>query len=156
MSYKEKLDKCLISLELGDTHALFIILAADGTICRKGNGDPHASLPMLKGHSDLGHFEAFMRTVQDGWFAYSGAIKQEPIIGTESKLLIVFSGANNEEAGFKCTYGSESQGPPCELTDMLITAVKLTDGWYHDEQQQMMIPHEPTAIPRGWWEFWRR
>ena len=161
MSYKDKLDKCLVSLDVGDHNALFILMAKDGTICRKGNGNPATDMEMLKGSSDLGHYEAYMMTINEDWFMFSGAIEQAPMSGALCKLLIVFSGPGGEEAGFKCTYGQDSQGPPREVAEMLINAVKLTDPWYNEEREKLKIQplifaQQAPAAPRDkWWQFWK-
>lgn len=161
MSYKDKLDKCLISLDMGEENALFIVMTKDGTICRKGNGNPAAHLETLKGYSDLGHYEAFMMTVDENWFMFSGAFEQTPYTGRICKLLVVFSGSHGEEAGFKCIYGEDSQGPPKEVAQMLINAVKITDGWYDEEREKIVqqsritpatMPHD---VPARWYEFWK-
>ena len=160
MSYKDKLDKCLVSLDVGDHNALFIIMAKDGTICRKGNGNPDKEMEMLKGVSDLQHFEAYMMTVDENWFMFSGAFEQKPMVGRLCKLLVVFSGPGGEEAGFKCLYGEDSQGPPKEVAEMLINAVKLTEGWYEEERAKLKVQPFISAIqtPKEetkWWEFWK-
>ncbi len=163
MSYKDKLDKCLISLDIADRNALFIVMAKDGTICRGGNGNPDAHLELLKGNSDLEHFQAFMMTVDENWFMFSGAFEQAPYEGRLCKLLVVFSGEGGEEAGFKVTYGEDSVGPPKEIAEMLINAVKLTEGWYDEERtklkEQPMVHANGKALVPGedarWWQFWK-
>lgn len=169
MSYKDKLDNCLVSLDVGDKNALLIVLAKDGTICRHGNGNPDKQMEMLKGVSDLQHYEAFMMTVHEELFAFSGVFEQTPIVGRPCKMMIVFSGPNGEEAGFKCNYGEDSQGPPREIAEMLINAVKITDPWYESERKNLKkaVSPEPTIRPlsqasaphatseAAWWQFWK-
>ena|GEM_PF-1750568 len=138
MSYKDKLESCLVSLDVGDQNALLIVLSKDGTICRRGNGNPHKQMELLKGVSTQEHYEAFMMTVSEDLFMFSGFFEQNPIIGTVCKVMIVFSGPHGEEAGFKVLYGADSQGPPHEITEMLINAVKLTDQWYEEERQKLL------------------
>lgn len=170
MSYKDKLDNCLLSLDVGEKNTLFIVLAKDGTICRRGNGNPDADLPLLKGHSDLQHYQAFMMTVQEEHFQFSGVFEQAPFVGRPCKLMVVFSGPDGEEAGFKVNYGEDSLGPPREIVEMLINAVKITDPWYEQERTKLSAP-PPQARPyqtpavkllpnngpqkRGWWQFWK-
>lgn len=163
MSYKDKLDKCLISLDIADRNTLFIVLTKDGTICRGGNGNPDAQLELLKGYSDLGHYEAFMMTVDENWFMFSGAFEQTPYEGRMCKLLVVFSGADGEEAGFKVTYGEDSVGPPKEIVQMLINAVKLTEDWYQEERTKLRqqpvvaaaVRPQSTVEEVKWWQFWK-
>ena len=175
MSYKDKLDNCLVSLDVGEKSALFIVLAADGTICRRGNGNPDKELPLLKGQSDLKHYQAFMMTIHEEHFQFSGFFEQTPIMGRPCKLMVVFTGPGGEEAGFKVNYGEDSLGPPREIVEMLINAVKITDPWYDQEIARLSeIPHQAAPevrpyqtpavkplfskdAPRkgGWWEFWK-
>lgn len=169
MSYKEKLDNCLLSLDVGEKNALLIVLAADGTICRRGNGNPDKRMELLKGVSDQEHFQAFMMTVQEHLFGFSGVFEQTPIVGRPCKLMIVFSGPDGEEAGFKCNYGEDSLGPPRELTEMLINAVKITDPWYERERENLKKTNSPDSNIRpvtnpqktsatseaAWWQFWK-
>ena len=162
MSYKDKLDNCLVSLDVGERNALFIVLMKDGTICRRGNGNPDKEFEMLKGYSELQHYQAFMMTVNEELFQYSGVFEQTPIVGTPCKLMIVFSGPDGEEAGFKCNYGADSQGPPREIAELLVNAVKITDPWYETERQKLVgqtmhgpqisqIGHAPVE-KRKWWQ----
>jgi len=173
VSYKDKLDNCLISLDVGEKNALFIVLTKDGTICRRGNGNPDKEFELLKGQSDLQHYQAFMMTVNEELFQYSGVFDQSPMVGRHCKMMIVFSGPGGEEAGFKCTYGEDSQGPPKEVVEMLINAVKITDPWYEAERTRLKIPPQqatpsrpyqtPAVKPLAtkepkrneWWEFWK-
>lgn len=182
MSFKDKLDNCLVSLDVGNKNALFIVLAKDGTICRRGNGNPNKDFELLKGTSDLEHFQAFMMTVNEDILQFSGFFEQTPIIGRPCKLMIVFSGPHGEEAGFKVEYGEDSQGPPADIVEMLINAVKLTDPWYEEELARSHssngnnrpaftpdINNANTATPNGpaiksvsntpdskksWWKLW--
>ena len=164
MSYKNKLDNCLVSLDVGEKNALFIVLMKDGTICRRGNGNPDKEMELLKGYSTLQHYQAFMMTVDEGLFRYSGVFEQTPIVGRPCKMMIVFSGPDGEEAGFKVNYGEDSQGPPREIAELLINAVKITDPWYEEELSKIKSgPNEGPAIsPIGhtpdtkkkWWRMW--
>jgi hypothetical protein len=144
VSFKDKLDNCLVSLDVGNKNALFIVLAKDGTICRRGNGNPNKDLELLKGTSELEHFQAFMMTVSEDILQFSGFFEQTPIVGRPCKLMIVFSGPHGEEAGFKVEYGEDSQGPPADIVEMLINAVKLTDPWYEEELAKLQTNNGPT------------
>ena len=164
MSYKDKLDNCLVSLDVGDKNALFIVLMKDGTICRRGNGNPDKEFELLKGYSDLQHYQAFMMTVDEDLFRYSGVFDQTPIIGKPCKMMIVFSGPDGEEAGFKVNYGEDSKGPPREIVELLVNAVKITDPWYEEERNKIKsgpndspeispIGHTPDT-KKKWWRMW--
>ena len=169
MSYKDKLDNCLVSLDVGDKNALFIVLMKDGTICRRGNGNPDKEFELLKGSSELQHYQAFMMTVSEELFQFSGVFDQTPIVGRPCKMMIVFSGPNGEEAGFKVNYGEDSVGAPREIVEMLVNAVKITDPWYEEERTKLSQKPEQQKVeqtPRfkssisnpspekKWWKMW--
>ncbi|HLP19277.1 MAG TPA: hypothetical protein VK174_03215, partial [Chitinophagales bacterium] len=59
---KHFIDKVLITLEVGNKTALLVLVAKDGSVHRKGNGNPDAPLPLAQGISHDGHFEALMMT----------------------------------------------------------------------------------------------
>ena len=148
MYEKLLIDKVLITLEVGDKTCLFILLGKDGTINRKGNGSPDQDLPLHRGVSDQKHFDAFMMTVNESIFAYGGVRKQPNRMGKECTLTIIFQGPDNVDFPFRVIYGADSEGPPRELVEILINAVKLTEGWY---QEQLSEPQEEK---RGW-KFWK-
>jgi hypothetical protein len=148
MHEKLLIDKVLITLEVGDKTCLFILLAKDGNIHRKGDGNPAHELALRRGHSNQRHFDAFMMTVNEGIFAYKGVIKLPNPIGTLCSLTIIFQGPNDVDFSFRVIYGADSDGPPRELVEVLINAVKITEGWY---QEQMI---EQAEEKKGW-KFWK-
>ena len=148
MYEKLLIDKVLITLEVGDKTCLFILLGKDGTIHRKGNGSPAGDLPLHRGVSTQKHFDAFMMTVNEAVFAYKGVIKQPNRIGTECSLTIIFQGPDDVDFSFRVIYGADSEGPPRELVEILINAVKITEGWY---QEQL---NEPQVEKKSW-KFWK-
>ena len=148
MYQKHLIDKALLTLDVGDKTALFILLGKDGTINRKGDGSPVHDLPLHRGHSNQRHFDALMMTIDETIFNYTGVIKQPNRVGTECALTIIFQGKNELDFSFRAVYGADSDGPPRELTEILINAVKITEGWY---QEQLSVPVEKE---RGW-KFWK-
>ena len=148
MYEKLLIDKVLITLEVGEKTCLFILLGKDGTINRKGDGNPSSDLPLHRDVSNQKHFDAFMMTVNEAIFAYKGLIKQPNRVGTECSLTIIFQGPNDVDFSFRVIYGADSEGPPRELVELLINAVKLTEDWY---RQQLT---EPQVEKKGW-KFWK-
>ncbi len=149
MFTKHLLDKALITLEVGDSTPLFILLAKDGTIHRKGNGNVAENLPLMRGISQQGHFEALMMTIDDSIFEHSGVLKFPDRVGQECQLTIIFQGAGETDFSFRVIYGLESEGPPAELTAILINAVKISEPWYREQLQQ------DTEPEKKWWQFWK-
>jgi hypothetical protein len=150
MPVKPFINKVLITLEVGNKTALFILLTKDGQIHRKGNGNPESGQPLKMDVSEDGYFEAFMMTVDEEIFNYTGVVKQPDMAGIESRLSIIFQGNNNEDYAFRVVYGSQSQGPPQDIVQILINAVKITEAWY---QQKLQEPEETEQ--KKWWQFWK-
>jgi hypothetical protein len=149
MYEKLLIDKVLITLEIGEKTCLFILLGKDGTIHRKGDGSAKHELPLHRGISPQRHFDAFMMTVNEAIFAYSGIRRQPNMKGDVCSLTIIFQGPNNVDFPFRVIYGADSEGPPRELAELLINAVKITESWY---QEQLA---EPQEEPKKSWKFWK-
>lgn len=152
MYTKHLIDKVLITLEVGDVTALFILMEKTGALHRKGNGNPQDSqLKTASGISRQGHFDAFMMTVEESLFAHTGVVRMEPIAGVKSQLTIIFKGADGLDYAFRAVYGQDSQGPPAELVQLLVYAVTLTDEWY---ALQLQEKNEEPVEDKKWWKFW--
>lgn len=149
MYIKHLLNKVLITLEVGNKTTLLILLSKDGTIHCKGNGSALENLPLATGYSSDGHFEALMMTVDEQVFDYSGVLKMPERLGTECQLTIIFQGAPELDLSFRVVYGAESIGPPAELVQILINAVKLTEPWYMEQLQEQPEPE------KKWWAVWK-
>jgi hypothetical protein len=147
MYVKHLIDKALITLEVGNTTALFILLEKGGILHRKGNGNPKTELPLKTGISHAGHFEALMITVNEELFNYTGVINMPGKQGADCQLTLIFQGPNELDFSFRVLYGADSEGPPKELAEVLINAVKLTDAWYAGQ----LNAKEPE---KKWWKLW--
>jgi hypothetical protein len=148
MYVKHLIDKALITLEVGEHTALFILLEKGGIIHRKGNGNPDAAGAILKtGISHAGHFDALMMTVNEDLFNFTGVINMPGRQGAECRLTLIFQGPNELDYSFRVVYGLESEGPPQELAEILINAVKITDAWY---SEQLAAKEEE----KKWWKPW--
>lgn len=153
MSLKNRIDKILLTLEVGDTTALFILLGKDGTIHRKGNGGADSELPLMQGSSGDGHFEALMMTVDENIFQFTGLLKQPERLGRDCQLTIIFQGRDELDFSYRIVYGEHSQGPPAELTQILINAVKITEPWYR--QRLVDQKEEEKQEEKKWWQIWK-
>ena len=147
---KPLLDKVLITLEIEDKTSILILLTKDGEISRKGDGSiKNITLPLMQGISHDGHFEALMMTVSEDIFYYAGVINQPARAGRDCRLSIIFQGKNEVDYSFRVLYGEDSQGPPAELAQILINAVKITEPWY---QEQLNSEKEEE---KKWWQVWK-
>jgi hypothetical protein len=150
MPIKPLIDKVLISLEVEDQTSVLIALAKDGAISRKGDGSTgNGPLPLVQGASTEGHFEALMMTVNEDIFPYAGVINLSAKAGRDCRLSIVFQGPEKVDYSFRVLYGEDSKGPPQELAEILINAVKITEPWY----RKQLHPEQAEAKP--WWQFWK-
>lgn len=150
MYAKHLIQQVLITLEVGNATALFILLTKEGMVQRKGDGNPeHITLPLMQGISHDGHFEALMMTVPEDIFNFTGVHRMTGIVGTECRLTIIFQAQNDLDYSFRIVYGSESEGPPRELAEILINAVKITEGWYTTQVSES-APQE-----KKWWQVWK-
>ena len=148
MHEKLLVDKVLITLEVGNSTSLFILLGKDGTIHRKGDGSPTSELPLQQGVSNQRHFDALMMTINEEMFNYCGVMKKPDRMGTDCCLTIIFQGQKEVDFSFRVIYGADSEGPPRELVNILINAVKITEGWY---QEQLSVAVEQKKS----WMFWK-
>ena len=158
MFIKHQLDKILVSLEVDSHDALLVVLSKNGDLVRRGNGSPGSKLPLLQGFSAQSHFDALMMTISEDTFNYVGLYEQQPMLGRTCKLMIVCNGPGDAEAGFKVLYGEDSHGPPKELVEIVINAVKITDPWYTEEQQKLLEVSpslNEKQMLKKWWEVWK-
>lgn len=144
-----EIDKALITLEVSGQNTIFILLCSDGTIHRKGSGKLNdITNPLVRGVSHAGHLEALMSTLDEDIFNYSGVIEKKPRAGNECALSIVLNGKRGEEFIYRVIYGDQSEGPPKELVDILLNAVKITDSWYKESLAR-------DLNQKKWWQFWK-
>lgn len=144
-----EIDKALITLEVSGQNTIFILLCSDGTIHRKGSGKLNdITNPLVRGVSHAGHLDALMSTLDEDIFNYSGVIEKKPRAGNECVLSIVLNGKRGEELIYRVIYGDQSEGPPKELVDILLNAVKITDSWYKESLAQELNQ-------KKWWQFWK-
>lgn len=143
-----QIDKALITLEVAEKTTVFILLSRDGTIHRRGNGSiGGTTTPLMRGVSQDGQLDALMMTVHPGIYGLTGLIKNEERFGNQCVLSIIFHGTKGEEYLYRVIYGDQSEGPPKELAEILLNAVKITEPWY---QQQLNAETE-----KKWWQFWK-
>ncbi|MBL0308430.1 MAG: hypothetical protein IPP77_01675 [Bacteroidetes bacterium] len=135
---------------MGEHTALFILLTKQGIVQRKGDGNPGHTHPATNAWcSSDGHSEALMMTIPEDTFNYIHVYPRPNIIGTECRLTTIFQAKDDLDYSFRVVYGSDSEGPPSELAEILINAVKITEGWY---QRQI---NENTPAEKKWCQVWK-
>jgi hypothetical protein len=142
-----------ISLETGGKTALFILLAADGSINRMGTGAVNnKDKDLFIGVTKKTLFDQLMACLDDGMLKHTGGYDVPERRGVTCKLSIGFSFTNGKEDGFGFRYGAESSGPPGEIAQFVMKAVELTDPWF--EKQKQMVKGAGPKRKKPWWKFW--
>jgi hypothetical protein len=137
-----------IKLEVGGQHSLFVLLAADGSINRRGSGAPWDDDGHLYiGITEAGLFKSLASTVNPGWFKLSSQRFTMPDPRGALCLLTVGLTTGVGERIFEFEYGSDSQGPPPDIAQLVSSAVVLTEPWYESSKQL-------TSKAKPWWKFW--
>lgn len=128
---KEKTDKILIDLEIGDEQALFIIIAKDGTINRKGNGNlKNIDHDMYMGSTNESfYFARIIEKITNEFITYVGKSFDIPEKKGNICKLKILLGGEEINTGLEFKYGDLSEGPPKEIVEFVISAVQLTDFW---------------------------
>ena len=129
-----KIEAFTISLEIDKQPSLFLLLSEDGSINRMGSGTAdNAERDLFIGKTDPAIFKTarshltkeMLRTLGQGYKA------PEPR-GASCELAITFKFEDGSSNGIAFHYGSESEGPPKDVADFVIAAVRQTDPWYEE------------------------
>jgi hypothetical protein len=119
-----------VTLEVGGKKNLFILLDAGGTVNRQGNGRSDSDTDALyMGATDEPLFERLMSGVPEDLFQHAGSYCDPAPEGLPCKLRVIFE-SSAEAAVFEYEYGSESPGPPAEISRLVVRALELTEPFY--------------------------
>ncbi len=132
-----------LTLKIADEMALFILLGNDGLINRMGTGsDSDFEMEMFIGMTSA---SAFLQTAKlapaviENW---TGGFAGSVIVGKLCALTVVFMTLKGEEIISQWKYGSESQGPPPEVSQLVDAAVEATDDWYKEQKRLAIEPNK--------------
>jgi len=143
-----------VTLKIGDEQALFILLAADGSINRLGTGSVNnKDKDLFIGITKDSLFDQLMSNLDDEMLNYMGGYDVPEKHGKPCELMIGLSFASDDDNGFAFRYGSESEGPPGEIVQFVTSAVQLTDPWFR-EQKKMVQGAKSDDNKKPWWKFW--
>ena len=123
-----------ITLDINEKPSVFIPLSEDGSINRMGTGTlENTERELFIGKTDPAIFEAVRSNVTEAMLQIRGrAFQHQNPRGAPCKLTLNFQ--FNDGAGGRVTllYGSESEGVPKDVVDLVTVAVHETDPWYEN------------------------
>lgn len=127
-----------ITLTVEDEQALFILLSGDGTVNRAGTGaTDNTENDLFIGRTSPEMFEALKSRIRPETLQWNGGYAAPDPKGQTCELTVGFMYDDGSESGCRFRYGSESQGPPRELCELVRAAVEITNPWY--EEQKRMV-----------------
>jgi hypothetical protein len=115
-----------------------ILLGSDGFINRMGTGSEHRlEKAMFIGKTPSDAFNEVARYSKPVIKRWIGALGDPTLEGIICILRVGFQTANGEELMSLWQYGTDSQGPPPEVMQLVATAIRATNPWY--EEQKTMV-----------------
>jgi hypothetical protein len=129
----------MVTLTVGGEQSLFVMLGADGSINRVGNGAvDNTERDMFIGRTDPALFRSLRDQITPDLLAWCGQSRVDPQPqGKVCELTVGFKRVSGDELLTEWRYGSESMGPPPEVAQFVVAAVRATDPWF--AQQQAMV-----------------
>ena len=134
-----------IALDINHEPSLFIMLSADGSIKRMGTGTiEKPERELFIGKSDPAIFEAVRLRVTATMLQHLGmGYRSENQLGAACKLTLTFQFKDGTSNGCAFFYGSESEGAPEDVADLVTEAVRQTDPWYEGFKRTAAARHHP-------------
>jgi hypothetical protein len=139
----KKIDESLIAtimvtLKVGEDQSLFIMLANDGSINRMGNGSENRiERDMFIGKTSTDAFDDVKKYAPAVISQWIGGHSDRSPVGKLCELGVGFQMLDGKEMMSQWHYGSQSQGPPPEVTQLVIAAVKFTNDWYESQKEMV-------------------
>ncbi|QDV51757.1 hypothetical protein [Gimesia fumaroli] len=125
-----------ITMHVEEAQVLFILLAADGAVNRMGTGaEDNDEKQLFIAQSSPDMFEALKSKIQPETSQWEGGYADPEPNGKTCQLTVGFMNSDGEESACKFQYGSESQGPPPDLCNLVMAAIEITDPWYEEQKQ---------------------
>lgn len=125
----------LVTLDIDTFQVLFIMIGADGSISRLGNGSSESTeRDLFVGRSTRELFDKMQGELTEHLMQWMGSYSDPDPKGKICNLSVGFQLEDGRELMSRWQYGSESQGPPPEICRFVIAAVNITDTWYEAEK----------------------
>lgn len=139
MAKYDEITRIIVVLLVDGEQSLFVLLGADGTINRMGNGSVEdIERQLFIGVVDPRLFLGLRSRLGPGvvyWLGQRLAAPQPK--GKLCELTVSFGYADGREASMGWRYGSDSQGPHPDVCEFVSAAVEATEPWF--ESQKAMV-----------------
>jgi hypothetical protein len=126
----------MVTLHIEDEQKLFVMLAADGMIKRMGTGTVECKEnELFIGKAGTKAFERVRSqsgAILNNWLGSYASPEQ---LGKKCKLVVGFRTANSQEFISEWEYGTESQGPPPDVSSLVLASVEATSEWYGEKMK---------------------
>jgi len=133
MVKQEDVTGLAITLKVEDDLSLLVLLAADGSINRLGTGTiNNTEKEMFIGVADPKLFETIRPHIDSDLMRWIGGRADQAPRGKICELTIYLFLPNKEERAIYFKYGSESIGPPPEVSRLVLAAIEITNPWYEE------------------------
>jgi len=129
----------MIEVELKDSTSLFIMLAKDGTVNRKGDLKTKDN-NFFMGISNNGLLENFTKTITNDISDYLNRVHVlADTAKNVNKIKVGFSGPNGD-TGFEYYTNEAVENLPKPILNLITNAIQVTDPWFR-VQQAMLKPN---------------
>ena len=131
MVKKEDVTGVAITHKVEEDLSLLVLLAADGSINRLGTGTVNnTEKEMFIGVTDPMLFETIRPYINSDVTRWIGGRADQSPKGKICELTIWLFLPNKPEHVIYFKYGSESIGPPPEISRLVLAAIETTNPWY--------------------------
>ena len=131
MFKEEDVTGLAVTLKVEEDLSLLVLLAADGSINRLGTGTVNnIEKEMFMGIADPKLFETIRRHINSDVLRWIGVRADQAPKGKLCELTIYLFLSNKEERAIYFRYGSESIGPPPEVSRLVLAAIEITNPWH--------------------------
>ena len=131
MINQEDVTGLAITLKVEEDLSLLALVAADGSIDRLGTGTiNNTEKEMFIGVTDHKLFESIRPHINSDVISWIGGRADQSPKGKICELTIWLFLPSKEKRTIYFKYGSESMGPPPEVSRLVLAAIEITNPWY--------------------------
>lgn len=131
----EQIRKVHLALEVEGNTVLSILLTREGKINRMGNGtgDPEQS-GWFMGQTEEPLLADWVKLLSPELMELTGRYEYPDPLGERCELTITLEDETGNSTGFAFTYGTESDGPPEEIFELVNAAMDLSEPWWEAQR----------------------